>query len=188
MAIYASGRKALTYFTLPGPPGGRVLGRPLGPADLRCGPRDRRHPGPASSSPRTPALDDVYLVYTRFHSMLDQELIAVRMLPTEVVEGVRVPEPGELLPLYDFEPGPEAVLDALLPAYMYHRIYAVLLQAAACEIASRQRAMKAATDNADELIRTYTLRMNQLRQAGITQEISEIVGGANALAESADRD
>jgi F-type H+-transporting ATPase subunit gamma len=93
-----------------------------------------------------------------------------------------VPPLDELLPLYDFEPSPEEVLDALLPNYVHHRIYAVLLQAAACEHASRQRAMKAATDNADDLIRLYIRIANQARQAAITQEISEIVGGVNALA------
>src|SRR5262249_35277994 len=129
-------------------------------------------------------VDDVHLVYTRFHSMIDHELMAVRMLPTEVVEGVTVPPPEALLPLYEFEPSPEEVLDALLPNYVHHRIYAVLLQAAACAHASRQRAMKAATDNADELIRLYTRIANQARQAAITQEISEIVGGVDALAET----
>ena len=90
----------------------------------------------------------------------------------------------DLLPLYEFEPSPEEVLDAVLPQYVRHRIYNCMLQAAASELAARQRAMKSATDNAEELIKTYTRLANQARQAEITQEISEIVGGANALADA----
>jgi F-type H+-transporting ATPase subunit gamma len=89
-----------------------------------------------------------------------------------------------VLPLYDFEPSGPEVLDALLPQYVTSRIYFAMLQAAASELAARQRAMKSATDNADELIKKYTRTANQARQAGITQEISEIVGGVNALADA----
>jgi F-type H+-transporting ATPase subunit gamma len=106
------------------------------------------------------------------------------MLPLEVVEGEEPPEPEELLPLYEFEPSPGDVLDSLLPRYVQSRIYFSLLQAAASELAARQKAMKSATDNADELIKKYTRIANQARQAGITQEISEIVGGVNALADA----
>ena len=88
------------------------------------------------------------------------------------------------MPLYEFEPSSEEVLDALLPRYVQSRIYFCLLQAAASELAARQRAMKSATDNANDLIETYTRVANQARQAGITQEISEIVGGVNALADA----
>ena len=84
----------------------------------------------------------------------------------------------------EFEPSAEAVLDALLPQYVQSRIFYALLQAAASELAARQKAMKSATDNADELIKKYTRVANQARQAGITQEISEIVGGVNALADA----
>jgi len=131
-----------------------------------------------------PGVDEVHLVYTRFRSMLVQEPQAVRLLPLEVVEGTEVPEPDELLPLYEFEPSPNEVLDALLPQYVQSRIYFALLQAAASELAARQKAMKSATDNADELIKKYKRIANQARQAGITQEISEIVGGVNALADA----
>jgi F-type H+-transporting ATPase subunit gamma len=117
------------------------------------------------------AVDEVHVVYTRFRSMLSQEPTAVRLLPLEVVEGTEPPEKDDLLPLYEFEPSPSEVLDALL-------------QAAASELAARQKAMKSATDNADELIKKYTRIANQARQAGITQEISEIVGGVNALADA----
>jgi len=131
-----------------------------------------------------PGVDEVHLVYTRFRSMLVQEPQAVRLLPLEVIEGTEVPEPDELLPLYEFEPSPNEVLDALLPQYVQSRIYFALLQAAASELAARQKAMKSATDNADELIKKYKRIANQARQAGITQEISEIVGGVNALADA----
>jgi F-type H+-transporting ATPase subunit gamma len=129
------------------------------------------------------AVEEVHVVYTRFKSMLVQEPTTVRLLPLEVVESDERSE-GELLPLYEFEPSPEDVLDALLPRYVQSRIFYCLLQAAASELASRQRAMKSATDNADELIVKYTRNANQARQAGITQEISEIVGGVNALADA----
>ena len=132
-------------------------------------------------------VDEVHVVYTRFRSMLTQEPTAIRLLPLEVVEadegGAERPE-SEVLPLYEFEPSAEAVLDALLPQYVQSRIFYALLQSAASELAARQKAMKSATDNADELIKKYTRVANQARQAGITQEISEIVGGVNALADA----
>ncbi|WP_110182578.1 F0F1 ATP synthase subunit gamma [Nocardioides solisilvae] len=131
-----------------------------------------------------PGVDEVHVVFTRFRSMLVQEPQAVRLLPLEVVEGTEAPEPGDLLPLYEFEPSASEVLDALLPRYVQSRIFFALLQAAASELAARQKAMKAATDNADELIKKYKRIANQARQAGITQEISEIVGGVNALADA----
>ena len=131
-----------------------------------------------------PDVDEVHIVYTRFRSMLSQEPVAVRLLPLEVVESDEVPEAEELLPLYEFEPSPQEVLDSLLPRYVTSRIFDALLQAAASELAARQKAMKSATDNADELIKKYTRIANQARQAGITQEISEIVGGVNALADA----
>ncbi len=129
-------------------------------------------------------VDEVHVVYTRFRSMLVQEPTAVRLLPLEVVEGEEKPSGEEVLPLYEFEPSPEAVLDELLPKYVQSRIFFSFLQAAASELAARQKAMKSATDNADELIKKFTRIANQARQAGITQEISEIVGGVNALADA----
>jgi F-type H+-transporting ATPase subunit gamma len=130
------------------------------------------------------AVDEVHVVFTRFRSMLSQEPTAVRLLPLEVVEGTEAPDKEDLLPLYEFEPSPSEVLDSLLPRYVQSRIFFALLQAAASELAARQKAMKSATDNADELIKKYTRIANQARQAGITQEISEIVGGVNALADA----
>jgi F-type H+-transporting ATPase subunit gamma len=129
-------------------------------------------------------IDEVHIVFTRFISMVTQEPEVIRLLPLEVVEGVEEPAEEDLLPLYEFEPSPEEVLDALLPKYVDARMFNCLLQAAASELAARQRAMKSATDNAEELTKKYTRLANQARQAEITQEISEIVGGANALAEA----
>ncbi len=129
-------------------------------------------------------VDEVHVVYTRFRSMLVQEPTAIRLLPLEIVESEEKPSSDEVLPLYEFEPSAESVLDGLLPQYVQSRIFFALLQASASELAARQKAMKSATDNAEELIKKYTRIANQARQAGITQEISEIVGGVNALADA----
>ena len=135
---------------------------------------------------------EVHLVYTRFKSMMSQVPEVRRMIPLSVVDAPegdreRDEERGEhkvnaeLFPEYEFIPSPEEVLDTLLPLYVSSRIRNVLLQAAASELASRQRAMHTATDNAEELITKYTRLANSARQAEITQEITEIVGGADAL-------
>jgi F-type H+-transporting ATPase subunit gamma len=129
-------------------------------------------------------VDEIHIVFTRFVSMLTQRPDVIRLLPLEVVEGTERPAEDEVLPLYEFEPSAEDVLDALLPKYVASRIHYCMLQAAASELASRQRAMKSATDNAQDLIERLTREANQARQAQITQEISEIVGGASALAEA----
>jgi F-type H+-transporting ATPase subunit gamma len=129
-------------------------------------------------------IDEVHVVFTRFVTMVTQDPDVIRLLPLEVVEGEEAPDADDLLPLYSFEPGAEQVLDALLPKYVNARLFNCMLQAAASELAARQRAMKSATDNAEELIKKYTRLANQARQAEITQEISEIVGGASALSES----
>ncbi len=129
-------------------------------------------------------VDEVHIIFTRFVSMVGQEPEVIRLLPLEVVEGVEEPSSEEIYPLYDFEPNADELLDTLLPRYVNARIFNCLLQSAASELAARQRAMKSATDNAEELIKKYTRLANQARQAEITQEISEIVGGASALAES----
>ncbi|VTR77591.1 MULTISPECIES: F0F1 ATP synthase subunit gamma [Cellulomonas] len=124
---------------------------------------------------------ELHIVSTQFVNMVSQRPQVIRMLPLEVVEGV-APSNGEALPLYEFEPDPDQVLDALLPRYVRSRIFSCLLQAAASELAARQRAMHTATENAEDLVRMYTRLANQARQAEITQEISEIVSGADALA------
>ena len=129
-------------------------------------------------------VDELHIVSTRFVNMVTQEVQVVRLLPLEVVEDDEPATDEDIYPLYEFEPDGPAVLDALLPKYVTSRIWNALLQASASELAARQRAMKSATDNAEELIKTYTRLANQARQAEITQEISEIVGGASALADA----
>ena len=126
-------------------------------------------------------VDEIHIVYNRFVNMVSQVPEVVRLLPLEVVEGIEEPADDEVLPLYDFEPDPTEVLDALLPVYIESRIFNAMLQSAASEHAARQKAMKAASDNADTLIRDFTRLANNARQAEITQQISEIVGGADAL-------
>lgn len=129
---------------------------------------------------REEAIDEVHLVYTDFRSSLTQVTTAVRLLPIE---------PGQITggqaypPQFMFEPTPEEILERLLPRYIEHRVYAGLLESAASEHASRQRAMKAASDNAEEIVGDLTREANRARQAAITTEINEIVGGAEALTE-----
>ena len=129
-------------------------------------------------------VDEIHIVYNRFVSMLTQTPEMLRLLPLEVVEGVEEPDRNEVLPLYEFEPDSAEVLDALLPVYIESRLYAAMLESAASKHAATQRAMKAASDNADKLIREYTRLANNARQQEITQQISEIVGGADALSGS----
>jgi F-type H+-transporting ATPase subunit gamma len=126
-------------------------------------------------------VDEIHIVYTEFRSMLTQAPVAQRIAPL-VVEESEEEAPEGYLPAYEFEPEPAELLGAILPKYVNARIFAALLESAASESASRRRAMKSATDNAEELIKSYTREANQARQAEITQEISEIVGGADALA------
>jgi F-type H+-transporting ATPase subunit gamma len=127
-------------------------------------------------------VDELHIVYTEFKSMMSQSAEAHRIAPmvVEYVEEDRGPHT-----LYSFEPDATTLFEALLPRYLTTRVYAALLESAASELASRQRAMKSASDNADDLIKALTLEANRERQAQITQEISEIVGGANALADAA---
>ncbi|MFD9476101.1 MULTISPECIES: F0F1 ATP synthase subunit gamma [Streptomyces] len=130
-------------------------------------------------------VDELHIVYTEFVSMMTQNPVDGRLLPLSLDQA---PEEtgakGEILPLFDFEPSAEDVLDALLPRYVESRIYNALLQSAASEHAARRRAMKAATDNAGDLIKSLSRLANAARQAEITQEISEIVGGASAMADA----
>jgi F-type H+-transporting ATPase subunit gamma len=132
-------------------------------------------------------IDELHIVFTEFVSMMTQVPVDRRLLPLSLEADQQAEETekkGEILPLYDFEPSAEDVLDALLPRYVESRIYNALLQSAASEHAARRRAMKSATDNAEELIKSLTRLANAARQADITQEISEIVGGASALADA----
>jgi F-type H+-transporting ATPase subunit gamma len=127
-------------------------------------------------------VDEIHVVFNRFVSMISQEPETLRLLPLEVVEGEEAPAADDVFPLYEFEPDAGKVLDALLPVYIESKIFNAMLQSAASEHAARQKAMKSATDNADKLIKNYTRLSNQARQSEITQQISEIVGGADALA------
>ncbi|WP_369391866.1 F0F1 ATP synthase subunit gamma [Streptomyces sp. CG1] len=130
-------------------------------------------------------VDELHIVFTEFVSMMTQTALDARLLPLRLEEVAQEAAPqGEILPLYDFEPSAEDVLDALLPRYVESRIYNALLQSAASKHAATRRAMKSATDNAGELINTLSRLANAARQAEITQEISEIVGGASALADA----
>ncbi|MEU2722712.1 F0F1 ATP synthase subunit gamma [Streptomyces smyrnaeus] len=137
-------------------------------------------------------VDELHIVYTEFVSMMTQTAVDARMLPLSLDQATESPGDGEgtakgsavVLPLYEFEPSAEDVLDALLPRYVESRVYNALLQAAASKHAATRRAMKSATDNAEELIKSLTRLANAARQADITQEISEIVGGASALADA----
>jgi F-type H+-transporting ATPase subunit gamma len=162
-------------------------------ADENTDPEDER-------SEDVQGVDELHLVYTSFKNMITQIPQARRMAPMEVeysggVSSAAYPEEeggsqdssssdgqSGSQALYEFEPDADTLFDALLPKYIGARLFAALLESAASESANRQRAMKAATDNANELIRTLTLEANQARQAQITQEISEIVGGVDALA------
>ncbi len=124
--------------------------------------------------------DELHIVFTQFKSMITQEPLSDQLLP--LADKSESAEPRGIMPMYEFESSAEGVLDALLPRYVEARVFNALLQSAASEHAARRRAMKSATDNADELIKSLTRLANAARQAEITQEISEIVGGADALA------
>lgn len=197
--VYTSGRRALSYFSFRG----RKVERSW------TGESDRPTPEIMDDVAQTlleaflaPAqaggVAEVHIVFTRYVSMVSQVPEVRRMLPLTVVDldgpdeldrediaagrgGEKAEETGAA-PIYEFEPGPAEVLDALLTRYVRSRIRNALLQAAASELASRQQAMHTATDNAEDLITTYTRLANQARQADITQELSEIVSGADALA------
>jgi F-type H+-transporting ATPase subunit gamma len=128
-------------------------------------------------------VDEIHLVHTEFASALTQRAVARRVLPL-VIEYTDAPERSGPAPLYEFEPSAEAVLETMLPRYVQARLYSALLEAAASESAARRRAMKAASDNADELTKVLTRAANAARQAEITQEIMEIVGGAEAMSKT----
>ncbi|HZM66918.1 MAG TPA: F0F1 ATP synthase subunit gamma [Nakamurella sp.] len=139
--------------------------------------------GSAGSTPDgTPGVDEIHLVSTHFVSMITQQPRARRMAPMEIEYVERDPSKSPLLPSYEFEPSSDLLLDEMLPKYLKTRIYAALLDAAASESAARRAACKAATDNANDIIKNLSRQANQARQAQITQELTEIVGGADALA------
>jgi F-type H+-transporting ATPase subunit gamma len=175
--VYVVGRKAVGYF--------RFRDRPMVQSWTGFSEQPRYEDAKEAADTMIQAfveheVDEIHAVYTEFASALTQRTVARRFLPL-VVEETDEPSPHGPLPLYTFEPSPEEVLDALLPRYIESRVFTALLESAASESAARRRAMKAATDNAEELIKVLVRAENQARQAEITQEIMEIVGGAEAL-------
>ena len=188
--VYTVGRKALNYYTFrnwkitdswngfseqPTYENAQEIASTLVDAFMAGADDHGDDPGPDGIL----GLDELHIVSTEFKSMMSQNAVAHRIAPM-VVEYVE--EDTGPRTLYSFEPDATTLFDALLPRYLATRVYAALLESAASELASRQRAMKSATDNADDLIKELTLMANRERQSNITQEISEIVGGANALA------
>jgi F-type H+-transporting ATPase subunit gamma len=190
--LYVVGRKALNYYTFrnwkitaswtgfserPTYENAQAIGGTLVEAFMAGADDTGDDPGPDGIM----GLDELHIVFTEFRSMLSQTAEARRIAPM-VVEYVE----EDIGPhtLFSFEPDATTLFESLLPRYVATRIFAALLEAAASESASRRRAMKAASDNADDLIKALTLMANRERQAQITQEISEIVGGANALADA----
>ncbi len=203
VALYLIGRKAVNYYTfrqqaieqswtgfsdLPGYDDAATAGNVLVQAFLAGADDDGGAPGPDGVA----GVDELHIVYTEFRSMLTQTPRARRIAPLEVeyvgdgadeagaTEQQR-PRSDSPAPLYEFEPDADELLAHLLPKYISTRIYAALLEAAASEHAARRQAMKSATDNATDLIQDLTREANRARQGIITQEISEIVGGAEAL-------
>jgi F-type H+-transporting ATPase subunit gamma len=192
IALYIVGRKGVGYYRFRNRPietswtgfserpsfsDARTIGDALLEAFVAGADDEDGHYGPDGIQ----GVDELHIVSTQFKSLMTQTAEARFLAPMQVEERER--EPG-LRPAYEFEPEAEELLNALLPKYLNTRIYAALLSSAASESASRRRAMKSASDNADDLLKRYTREMNSARQAAITQEISEIVGGANALAAS----
>ncbi|MGH3697207.1 MAG: F0F1 ATP synthase subunit gamma [Pseudonocardiaceae bacterium] len=199
--LYVIGRKALRYYTFrqraieqswsgfseqPSYENAAAAGNVLVQAFLSGADDEDGDPGPDG----VPGVDELHIVYTEFRSMLTQTPQARRIAPLELEyveddaagDAAARPRSDSPAPLYEFEPDAEELLAHLLPKYINTRIYAALLEAAASEQAARRQAMKAATDNATDLIQDLTREANQARQGMITQEISEIVGGAEALA------
>ncbi|HEY3009963.1 MAG TPA: F0F1 ATP synthase subunit gamma [Micromonosporaceae bacterium] len=189
--LYVVGRKGVTYYRFRNRPieaswtgfseqpsfaDARTIGETLIETFTR-GADDGETPGAGALQ----GVDELDVVFTQFKSLMTQTPVVRRIAPMEVEERPRSEAVG-LLPAYEFEPEAEALMDSLLPRYINTRIYAALIESAASESAARRRAMKSATDNAEEMIQKYTRDMNTARQAGITQEISEIVGGVDALA------
>lgn len=196
-SIYVIGRNGLGYYSFrqrqvaaswtgfserPGYPSAKEVASPLVRA-FRAGSEEdesarERYLVEEEQPLRLDGVDELHIVYTQFNSMLSQSVVARRLAPLDVeyasADGTETQ--------YEFEPDPDTLFHSLVPKYLATRIYSALLESAASESAMRRRAMKAATDNADELIRDLTLKANRARQAQITQEISEIVGGVEALA------
>ena len=179
--VYVVGRKAQTYFDFRGR-GYRKLwtGQTDAPVAERAAEIGEVLVDAFLTDTADGGVDEIHVVFTEFVSLVKQNPHVVRLLPLEVVEE-EAATAEEVLPLYEYEPDAEEVLDALLPKYIESRIFNAMLQSAASELANRQRAMKSAGDNATSLIKDYTLLMNNARQAEITQELTELIAGADAL-------
>ncbi|WP_449277603.1 F0F1 ATP synthase subunit gamma [Leucobacter sp. GX24907] len=181
VSFYLIGRKAQGYFSFRNRPSERVwVGGTEAPVFETAQEITEALLAAFSTEASEGGVDEIHLVYNRLLSMVSQVPSVHRLLPLEVVEGVAEPT-DEPAPLYEFEPEADTVLDKLLPAYIESRVFNALLESAAAKHAATQKAMKSASDNADTLIRDYTRLANNARQAEITQQISEIVGGADAL-------
>ncbi|MDR0482518.1 MAG: F0F1 ATP synthase subunit gamma [Cellulomonadaceae bacterium] len=179
--LYVAGRRAVTYYQYRGRAlaGQWIYGSDSPTLDVANEIADTllaAFEAPADQG----GVAEIHVVWTEFVNMVSQTPRVRRILPLEIVDAVSATESVD--PLYDFEPSAEEVLDALLPRYIRSRLYYFLREAAASELASRQRSMRTATDNAEDLIRKYTRLANQARQGDITQELTEIVSGADALA------
>lgn len=214
VVLYVSGSKGVTYYNFREEPlGGSWSGYSQDPdyaaiSDLRHhliegflagseGSTEWREGVAGSEGDSIQGFDEVHMVYTEFESMLTQKAHATRLLPIEtVVEEEKIESGDDLVSdkvdhvgaEYDFEPDPDKLLEALLPQYVSRGIFAAMLEAAASESAARRTAMSAATDNATDLVKQLSRVANQARQAQITQEITEIVGGASALGDSGESD
>lgn len=179
--VYVVGRKAQTYFDFRGREYKQLwTGQTDAPAAERASEIGETLVDAFLTDTAAGGVDEIHIVFTEFVSLVKQNPHVVRLLPLEVVEE-EVAAPEDVLPLYEYEPDAEEVLDALLPKYIESRIFNAMLQSAASELANRQRAMKSAGDNASGLIKDYTLLMNNARQAEITQELTELIAGADAL-------
>jgi F-type H+-transporting ATPase subunit gamma len=177
VAVYAVGKKAQAYFRYRGY---RMAQAYLGVTDTPGYGNARAIANTTMAAYAEGRIDSLETFYTHYQTAMRQTPTQTEMLPITPPESTGEGEVGSVS--YEFEPSPEEILDRLLPRYVEANIFNILLEASASEHSARRRAMKAATDNADELIRTLSIQANRARQAEITTAITEIVGGAEALA------
>ncbi len=178
VALYAIGKKAQAYFRYRG---FRIDGAYIGVTDTPGYGDARAVASSVLTAFATEHIDSVEVFFTRYQSAMNQAPTRLDLLPITPPDRTEQEGPSAT---YEFEPSPEEILDRLLPRYVEATVFNVLLEASASEHSARRRAMKAATDNAEDLIRVLSVQANRARQAEITTAISEIVGGAEALAEA----
>jgi F-type H+-transporting ATPase subunit gamma len=181
--LYVVGKKGLTYFRFRNAP---IDASFLGVTDQPTYEQAREIAHSVATAFNEGAVDTVEVAYTQFLSAGTQRVVVRRLMPLDT-SALETSSDGPSSQ-YEFEPGPDAILEDLLPRYAESRLFAALLDASASEHAARQRAMKAATDNAEELIKTLKRVMNRARQDAITTEIMEIVSGAEALRQTGGSD